>query len=50
LKVLDSAIANAEHNMHLPSDELFVSIAYADEGPTLKALAPSGTGTRYSYS
>lgn len=35
-KVLDSAIANAEHNLALDADELFVSEAYADEGPTLK--------------
>jgi large subunit ribosomal protein L22 len=36
LKVLGSAIANAEHNHALPPDELFVAVAYADEGPTRK--------------
>jgi len=48
LKVLDSAIANAEHNESLPSDELFVSRAYADEGPTVKRWRPRarGRGTR----
>ena len=36
LKVLNSAVANAEHNHELPADELFVSGAWADEGPTRK--------------
>lgn len=36
LKVLESAIANAEHNRQLPIDELYVARAYADEGPTRK--------------
>jgi len=36
LKILDSAIANAEHNRQLPMDELFVARAYADEGATRK--------------
>jgi large subunit ribosomal protein L22 len=34
--VLRSAVANAETNHGLIGDELFVSAAYADEGPTLK--------------
>lgn len=34
LKVLESAIANAGHNRSIPPDELFVSVAYCDEGPT----------------
>jgi large subunit ribosomal protein L22 len=36
LKVLESAIANAENNRQLPIDELYVARAYADEGPTRK--------------
>jgi len=44
LKVLDSAIANAEHNFALDADELFVSQAYADEGPTLKRWRPRARG------
>ena len=36
LKVLGSAVANAEHNHELPADELFISAAWADEGPTRK--------------
>jgi large subunit ribosomal protein L22 len=48
MKVLDSAIANAEENDHLPADELFVSKAWADEGPTMKRWRPRarGRGTR----
>jgi large subunit ribosomal protein L22 len=34
LKILNSAMANAEHNHTLPADELFVAGAWADEGPT----------------
>jgi large subunit ribosomal protein L22 len=35
-RVLRSAVANAEANHNLAGDELVVSAAYADEGPTLK--------------
>jgi large subunit ribosomal protein L22 len=35
-RVLRSAVANAEANHGLVGDELVVSAAYADEGPTLK--------------
>jgi ribosomal protein L22 len=35
-RVLQSAVANAEANHNLIGDELFVSEAYADEGPTIK--------------
>jgi large subunit ribosomal protein L22 len=48
LKLLDSAVANAENNQSLPEDELFVVRAYADEGPTMKRWRPRarGRGTR----
>jgi large subunit ribosomal protein L22 len=47
-KVLDSAVANAEHNDNIPEDELYVAKAFADEGPTLKRWRPRarGRGTR----
>jgi large subunit ribosomal protein L22 len=47
-KLLDSAVANAEHNDNLPSDELYVARAWADEGPTMKRYRPRarGRGTR----
>src|SRR5205823_1032092 len=35
-KVLKSAVANAEANHDLLGDDLVVSAAYVDEGPTLK--------------
>jgi large subunit ribosomal protein L22 len=34
--VLDSAVANAEHNDALSADDLYVKEARVDEGPTLK--------------
>ena len=43
-KVLNSAIANAEHNNGLNPDELFVSRAFVDEGPTLKRFRPRAMG------
>jgi large subunit ribosomal protein L22 len=44
LKVLESAIANAEHNFHLSAEELYVAVAYADEGPTRKWGQPRARG------
>lgn len=44
LKLLQSAVANAENNHELPADELFVERAYADEGPTLKRWRPRARG------
>jgi large subunit ribosomal protein L22 len=43
-KVLDSAVANAEHNLALDSEELFVVETFADEGPTLKRWRPRARG------
>ena len=43
-KLLDSAVANAEHNHALDMDELFVAEAFADEGPTLKRFRPRARG------
>ncbi len=43
-KVLDSAIANAEHNRSLPADELVVARAWVDEGPTLRRFRPRAMG------
>jgi large subunit ribosomal protein L22 len=44
LKCLDSAVANAEHNLAADVDELVVAEAYADEGPTLKRWRPRARG------
>jgi large subunit ribosomal protein L22 len=43
-KVLESAVANAEHNRGLPGDELVVARAWVDEGPTLKRFRPRALG------
>ena len=37
LKLLDSAVANAEHNRALPADELYLARIWCDEGPTRKS-------------
>jgi large subunit ribosomal protein L22 len=43
-KVLDSAVANAEHNDELDGDSLYISVCHADEGPTLKRWRPRARG------
>ena len=43
-KVLNSAIANAENNHDMFYDELYVSEAYADEGPTMKRYQERAMG------
>jgi large subunit ribosomal protein L22 len=43
-KVLNSAIANAEHNEGVDIDELKVSSIYVDEGMTLKRIRPRAKG------
>jgi large subunit ribosomal protein L22 len=46
-KVLEAAIANAEHNHNLAAHELFVKEVKADEGPTLKRFRPRALGRAY---
>ena len=43
-KVLESAIANAEHNVGADIDELKVAAVNVDQGPTLKRLRPRARG------
>ncbi|MBE3073364.1 MAG: 50S ribosomal protein L22, partial [Actinobacteria bacterium] len=43
-KVLESAVANAEHNRGLIADELMVVRTWVDEGPTLKRFRPRAMG------
>lgn len=43
-KLLDSAIANAEHNHGADIDELKVAKVYADQGPTLKRMHARAKG------
>jgi ribosomal protein L22 len=43
-KVLESAVANAEHNHELDGEDLLIKAAHADEGPTLKRFRPRAMG------
>ena len=43
-KLLDSAIANAEHNEGADVDELKISEIYVDEGMTMKRIMPRAKG------
>jgi large subunit ribosomal protein L22 len=43
-KCLDSAVANAEHTPGVVPENLMVSRAYVDEGPTLKRWRPRALG------
>ncbi|MPN56171.1 50S ribosomal protein L22 [bioreactor metagenome] len=43
-KLLNSAIANAENNMNISADTLFVAEVFADQGPTLKRFRPRAQG------
>jgi large subunit ribosomal protein L22 len=44
LKLLNSAIANAESAYELGADELTIHRAYVDEGPTIKRYRPRALG------
>lgn len=46
-KVLDSAVANAEHNHRMNTEALFVSSAFVDEGPTMKRFRPRALGRAF---
>jgi|TARA_B100000676_G_scaffold62412_1_gene61805 large subunit ribosomal protein L22 len=48
-KVLESAIANAEHNNGLDIDNLFVSTIYVDESFTMKRIRPRARGRADRY-
>ena len=43
-KVIMSAAANAEHNLGMNRDNLYVAACYADQGPTLKRVMPRAQG------
>lgn len=44
LKVLNSAVANAENNLDMSADRLFVAEVFANQGPTLKRFRPRAQG------
>ena len=44
LKLLNSAVANAENNPELNRDDLYVAEVYANQGPTLMRYRPRAHG------
>ena len=44
-KLLKSAIANAENNHYMKSEDLYVAEIYANQGPTLKRIRPAAKGS-----
>ncbi|MCD8299950.1 MAG: 50S ribosomal protein L22 [Clostridiales bacterium] len=44
LKLLRSAIANAENNNGLNADDLYIEECYANKGPTMKRIRPRAQG------
>lgn len=46
-KVLKSAVANAENNFDMNIDNLYVSSAFVDQGPTLKRIHPRSRGQAF---
>ena len=47
MKLLKSAIANAEHNMGMDPSTLYVDEAFSTKGPTLKRIRPRAQGRAY---
>ena len=46
-KVLKSAVANAENNLELDVNKLYVADVVANQGPTLKRIRPRAHGRAY---
>jgi large subunit ribosomal protein L22 len=46
-KIIQSAVANAEHNYAMDRDALRISRAYVDGGPSLKRIQPRAMGRAY---
>lgn len=47
LKLLKSAVANAENNNGLSADNLYVAECYANRGPIMKRIQPRAQGRAY---
>jgi ribosomal protein L22 len=43
-KLLESAVANAEHNHELVGEDLYIKAVHADEGPTIRRFRPRAMG------
>ena len=48
-KVLQSAVANAEHNYGMDTDKLRVFTAFVDQGPSMKRYRPVSMGRAHPY-
>lgn len=48
LKVVNSAAANAENNLAMNKDTLYIAECYADQGATLKRMQPVSKGRGHS--
>ncbi len=46
-KLLKSALANAENNSGMNSQDLYIDEAFANKGPTLKRIRPRAQGRAY---
>ena len=46
-KLLQSAIANAENNNGMNTENLYIAACYADKGPTMKRVRPRAQGRAY---
>ncbi len=44
-KVLKSAVANAEHNYNMDTENLYIKDVFVNEGPTLKRIRPRAQGS-----
>lgn len=47
IKLLDSAVANAENNFGMDKDKLYVAEIYANAGPMLKRIRPRAQGRAF---
>lgn len=47
IKILNSAIANAENNHNMNVDNLYIAEAYANPGPILKRIMPRAQGRAF---
>ena len=46
-KLVASAVANAENNFSMDTSKLYISEAYANQGPTLKRIRPRAQGRAF---
>ncbi|WP_199616558.1 50S ribosomal protein L22 [Paenibacillus alkalitolerans] len=47
-KLLNSAVANAEHNLSMDPNKLVITQLYVNEGPTMKRFQPHAQGRAFS--